>query len=143
MAEVQSIQQVLQTQGVYVGVVSGDSMQPMLDSRTDTVVVKAKTHRLSVGDVALFNNGENYVLHRVIAVHEGGYLARGDNRFTDEWVEEAEVLGVLTEFYKDEKRISCQDKRYMRYAKNRLRFYALRRFAFRVKNKLKRPLSKK
>ena len=143
MAEVQSIQQVLQTQGVYVGVVFGDSMQPMLDSRTDTVVVKAKTDRLRVGEVALFHNGENYVLHRIIAVHEDGYLTRGDNRFAVEWVEEAEVLGVLTEFYKGEKRISCQDKRYLRYMKKSLRFYALRRFAFRVKNKLKRLFSKK
>ena len=143
MTERLSIEEVLQNQGLYVGVVSGDSMQPMLRNREDTVVVRAKDRRLRVGEVALFHADEHYALHRVIAVCEDGYLMRGDNRFTDEWIEESETLGILTEFYKDEQRIVCTDKHYLRYVNRRLRFFPIRRFMFKVKKKVSGLFHKK
>ena len=130
---VQTIERVLLDTGVYVGVLSGKSMQPTITERIDTVVVKRKTDKLQLLDVALFKRDGEYVLHRVVKVLEDGYLMRGDNCYTDEWVEETEVLGVLTEFFKGEKRILCTDNDYLRLVKRRMRFYPLRRFFVHLK----------
>lgn len=114
-----SIEEVLLREGKYVGPTVGTSMLPMLKSGRDSIVVFPKGGRLNRLDVALYKRGENYILHRVIEVKEGGYVIRGDNCYSDEWVPEGEILGVLTEFFRGGKRVSCTDKRYLRYAKRR------------------------
>ena len=101
-----------------------------------------KGGRLNRLDVALYKRGENYILHRVIEVKEGGYVIRGDNCYSDEWVPEGEILGVLTEFFRGGKRVSCTDKRYLRYAKRRVGGYPARLFAFRVKSAAKRAVKR-
>ena len=99
-AEKLKIEDVLREKGVYVGPTVGGSMLPMLKSRRDTVVIRPKTERLNRLDVALYRRGEAYVLHRVLAREEGGYLIRGDNCYSDEHIPENAVFGVLTEFFR-------------------------------------------
>ena len=36
----------------------------------------------------------------VVAVREDGYIIRGDNCYSDEWVTDGQILGVLTEFFR-------------------------------------------
>ncbi len=137
-----SIEEVLLREGKYVGPTVGTSMLPMLKSGRDSIVVFPKGGRLNRLDVALYKRGENYILHRVIEVKEGGYVIRGDNCYSDEWVPEGEILGVLTEFFRGGKRVSCMDKRYLRYAKRRVGGYPARLFAFRVKSAAKRAVKR-
>ena len=92
------IEDAVAEQGVYIGPTVGVSMLPMLKNRRDTIVVKPKTERLKRLDVALYKRGDDYVLHRVLAPVEGGYIIRGDNCYADENVPEEAVFGVLTEF---------------------------------------------
>ena len=133
------IEDVLATQGVYVGPTVGVSMLPMLKSRRDTIVVRPKIERLKPLDVALYKRGDAYVLHRVITPIEGGYLIRGDNTYSDEHIPEAAVFGVLTEFYRKKKKepILCTDKKYLAYAKRRVKTYKVRRFFVRIKWKIR------
>lgn len=133
--EKQKIEDVLASQGRYIGPTVGVSMLPMLKNRRDTVVICAKKERLKPLDVALYKRGEAYVLHRVLEVKEGGYLIRGDNCYADENIPEGAVIGVLTEFFRKGKHIFCTDKKYLRYAKRRVKWYKPRRFFVRVKNK--------
>lgn len=77
------------------------------------------------------------MLHRVIEVKDGGYVIRGDNCYGDEAVREGDVLGVLTEFFRKDKHVFCTDKKYLRYAKRRVKLYPARRFFARVKGRLK------
>ena len=140
---VQTIESVLNEKGFYIGVLSGKSMRPTLKERVDTIVVKAKTGRLSYLDVALFKRDGEYVLHRVVGVYEDGYLMRGDNCYADEWVDEKEVLGILMEFYHGEKRVSCSDKAYLRKVKTRLFFYPFRLSFVHVKAYVLRVFRKK
>lgn len=135
--ETLKIEEVIALQGQYVGPTVGVSMLPMLKNRRDTIVVKAKTERLNALDVALYKRGENYVLHRVIKPIDGGYIIRGDNCYADERIPEADVFGVLTEFFRKDKHYFCTDKKYLRYAKRRVKNYKLRRFFVRIKCKLK------
>ena len=69
------------------------------------------------------------MLHRVIEVKDGGYVIRGDNCYGDEAVREGDVLGVLTEFFRKDKHVFCTDKKYLRYAKRRVKLYPARRWA--------------
>lgn len=127
-SEVIKIEEVLNQKGVYVGPTVGVSMKPMLKNRRDTIVVRPKTERLKRLDVALYRRGEDYVMHRVIEPLDGGYHIRGDNCYYDEMVAEENVIGVLTEFFRKNKHYICTDKKYLRYAENRVKGYKFRRF---------------
>lgn len=135
--EALTIEQALKQEGVYVGPTVGISMLPMLKTGRDSIVVRPAEHRLKVLDVALYKRGDNYVLHRVISVTETGYIIRGDNCYSDEIVPEERILGVLCEFFRKDKHILCTDKRYLQYAKRRVRNYPFRRFLFLVRQKIK------
>ena len=100
-----TIEALILTEGKYVGPTVGVSMLPMLKTGRDSVVIRKKEGRLKPLDVALYKRGEKYVLHRVISVIEGGYIIRGDNCYSDERIAEDAVFGVLTEFFRGEKRV--------------------------------------
>ena len=59
---------------------------------------------------------------------DGGYLIRGDNCYADENIPEKDVIGVLSEFFRNDKHYYCTDKKYLRYAKRRIKTYKFRRF---------------
>ncbi len=136
------IEEVLNREGIYVGPTAGVSMLPMLKTGRDSVVIRPPSARLQPLDVALYKRGGDYVLHRVIAVLENGYLIRGDNCLSDERVAEEDILGVLTEFFRGGKHVLCTDKKYLRYAKRRVRFYPVRRLFGRAKARLKGVLKR-
>ena len=135
--EKQKIEDVLLTNGKYVGPTSGVSMLPMLKDRRDTIVVLPKTERLKPLDVALYKRGDLYVLHRVLSVTPNGYIIRGDNCYSDENVPENAVIGVLSEFFRKDKHYYCTDEKYLKYVKKRLKRYKPRRFFVRLKAKCK------
>lgn len=130
MSEIKTnIKELLDGGGKYVGMTSGVSMLPMIESGKDVVVIEKKTERLKPLDVALYmRNGKDYVLHRVLKVTDDGYIIRGDNCYSDEIVKEDEVIGVLTQYFKGEKPIMMDDKKYLRYVNRRLKYYKIRRF---------------
>lgn len=141
--DILKIEDVLSSNGQYVGPTVGVSMLPMLKNRRDTIVVSKKTERLQPLDVALYKRGNAYVLHRVLRVTDTGYIIRGDNCYADEIVPEDNVIGVLTEFFRKDKHIVCAtDEKYHRYVKNRLKTYKIRRFYVLIKMKLKAGIKK-
>ena len=134
-----NIKELLLSDGKYVGTTMGVSMRPMIISGRDVVVIEKKTERLKPLDVALYvRNDKDYVLHRVLKVTEEGYIIRGDNCYSDEIVKEEDVIGVLTQYFKKEKPIMMNDKKYLRYVKRRLFWYKPRRFFVKIKVKIKR-----
>lgn len=136
------IEEVLAERGVYMGPTVGVSMLPMLKTRRDTIVIRPKTERLKRLDVALYKRGEAYVLHRVIQPIDGGYIIRGDNCYSDEYIPESDVFGVLTEFFRKNKHYLCTDEKYLRYAEKWLKTYKFRRFFVRIKMKIKGAVKK-
>ena len=140
MAEIRTdIKTLLETEGRFVGTTSGVSMRPMIISGRDVVVIEKKTQRLKLLDVALYmRNNKDYVLHRVLEVTDSGYIIRGDNCYYNEVVKEEEVIGVLTQYFKKEKPIMVEDKKYLRYVKRRLFWYRPRRFFVLIKLKLRK-----
>jgi len=141
-AQKYKIEEVLSEKGVYMGPTVGVSMLPMLKTRRDTIVIRPKTTRLQRLDVALYKRGDAYVLHRVIQPIDGGYVIRGDNCYTDEYIPENDVFGVLTEFFRKDKHYLCTDKKYLRYAEKRIKTYKFRRFFVLIKLKIKGVIKK-
>lgn len=131
-----TIEEVLLETGKYIGPTVGVSMLPMLKNRRDSIIVSKKTERLKPLDVALYRRGNDYVLHRVLKPVDGAYIIRGDNCYSDEYILEEQVIGVLTEFYRKDKHFNCTDKKYLRYANRRVKNYPIRRFFFRLKSKV-------
>ena len=140
MPEVKTdIKTLLQTEGRFVGTTEGVSMRPMIISGRDVVVIEKKTQRLKPLDVALYmRKDKDYVLHRVLEVTDSGYIIRGDNCYSNETVKEENVIGVLTQYFKKEKPIMMDDKKYLRYVKRRLFWYKPRRFFIIIKIKLRK-----
>ncbi len=114
-----SYEEILNRDGKYIFTPVGTSMLPLLRQHRDTVLVEKKIKRLKKYDVALYKrkNGE-YVLHRIMKVGENDYTFCGDNHTTlEKGVKEEQVLGVMTAFWRDEKKIETTAFSYKLYTK--------------------------
>lgn len=120
--EPRKIEDVLASEGFYMGPPVGVSMWPMLRNRHDVMMVVPAECELRRYDVALYRRGEKYVLHRVVG-HYGkgpkkGYVICGDNCVMLEYIPREDVLGVLRGFYRDGRHIDCETSRgYHAYSK--------------------------
>jgi len=118
----------------------GTSMLPMIKGGIDIVVIFPVTdvYALNKYDVVFYKreNGA-FILHRIVDKKEDHYLCCGDNQVWLEKVEPERIFGILVGYYKDGQYIDVKtDKRYIKYAKNRV----ASRFPRRVIGKIRRTL---
>lgn len=133
----EKIEEVLARDGVYVCTTSGVSMMPMLRDRRDTVVITPVSGRLKKYDVALYRFGGKYLLHRVVKVLPDSYICCGDNCITPEvGVTDADVIGILTEVWRGDKKLNLDGGCYKIYYKLRVATFGLRRFVRRAGGKI-------
>ncbi|MBQ8309697.1 MAG: hypothetical protein IJX80_01630 [Clostridia bacterium] len=142
-----NIKEELRENGVYVSTTVGTSMRPMLRNRRDRIVlVPVGKERLKKWDLPMYLREDGkYVLHRIIDVKDDHYVIRGDNTYMKEYVKDEQILGYVTEFYRGNRHVSTDEKRYRRYAAFwhaiypvRVPFHKLRMLASRVKRFLKK-----
>ena len=143
-----SIEEQLRENGVVVSTTVGVSMKPMLRNRRDRVVLCAVgEERLNKFDLPIYRRPDGkYVLHRIIGVREDHYVIRGDNTYKKEYVPHGWVIGCVTEFYRNGKRVSAESRGYRFYASawNKLYFLRLPVHGVRVLlGRIKRKLLKK
>lgn len=119
---------ILDEVGAYVSTPSGRSMRPMLRGERDNILVEKPTGRLKKFDVALYTRRDGTsVLHRVVAVREHDYGMRGDNcDYTEFGITDGDVIGVLTGFWRGDRFIPVDDRRYRRYVRRHHATYPLR-----------------
>ncbi len=128
-----NIEQVLEQEGVFVSTTSGVSMRPLFKDRRDTIVVVKPTGRLKKYDVPLYRSGDKYLLHRVIEVLPDSYVIRGDNCYAKEYgITDADVVGVLREFYRKSKHYTVNDCGYRLYARVWVALHPLLTFVKRI-----------
>ncbi len=139
-----SIEDIIESEGIYMCTTVGVSMYPMLRNRRDTVVILPKSGRLKKYDVPLYRVGKKYVLHRVIKVlPEKGYNIRGDNCFcTEKNIPEEAVIGVLSEFWRNGKRIDTENLSYKIYSRLWVFLHPLICFVKRVRGYLSHLIRK-
>lgn len=95
----------------------GVSMMPLLRQGRDVMVIQKKgAERCRKYDAVLFKrrNGQ-YVLHRIVKILESGYYIIGDNCISGEFVQEDQVLGILTEVVRKKKTVRVTDWNYLVY----------------------------
>ncbi len=97
---------------------TGDSMKPMLNGTTDTVVLAKKGDRLKKHDVAMYlrRSDSALVLHRVVKVTGDSYTFSGDNQYYFDYdVKHSDVLAVMKSFTKNGKTVSVNSVLYRIY----------------------------
>lgn len=123
------IEKQLRENGFYVSTTVGVSMWPMLRNRRDRVILRPldEGERLSRFDLPLYRRSDGkYVLHRIIGVEDGYYVIRGDNTYAKEKVLDSQIIGVVSEFYRKDRHISADNKKYRSYARFWNAIYPLR-----------------
>lgn len=131
------IEEKINENGKIVSSVSGFSMYPLLKNQRDTVTVEKISRRLKKYDVPLYRRNEKYILHRVIAVKDNGYIIRGDNCFFIETdIKDENVLGVMTSFCRNGHIHSTDEFGYKLYSRIWVFIYPLRFLLRRLRNLL-------
>lgn len=122
------IEEILREKGIYIGKIKGDSMFPMLREERDRVIVVTPKFPLKKYDVPVYRRDQHYTMHRIVKVaKDGKYIICGDNRTRLERdITENEIIGVLAGFYRDDIYFSCNDEKYIKYAKRICRQYYIR-----------------
>ena len=124
------VKEKMASDGVFMDMTRGPSMEPMLSQHRDIVVIEPVTRPLEKYDVPLYMvpTKDDLVLHRIIEVRENDYVIRGDNTYSFEYIPKEHVIGVLKEFYRKGKYINCKDnKRYHFYVRFTVFTYPIRR----------------
>lgn len=113
-----TVEEELSKNGVYASVTSGISMRPLFKTNRDMVILKRPEAEPSKYDVVLYKNRDfKFVLHRIIGVKDNKFIIRGDNTYSLEYVDKANIIAVLSEFNRKGKRISVSNKGYRLYAR--------------------------
>lgn len=108
--------------------VVGWSMFPMLHNGRDSVVLTKPTEPFKKYDLPLYRRktGE-YVMHRIVKVNDGFFTMNGDNQFfLEEPIYPDMIIGIVKEFYRNGKKISCSGKLYKLYCVFWVKFRPLR-----------------
>ena len=129
---IQSVEEVLASRGYCVISPIGNSMRPLLRPRRDSVEIRPAQGRLKRLDVALYRQGDKLILHRVVKVSESGYVIRGDNCDYKENVTDGQIVGVITAFYRGNKRHTVDEKGYRLYSRVWVALYPARWVALKV-----------
>ncbi len=124
----QTIEQILKSEGKYVSTTVGTSMLPLFKNRRDMVVIRPVTKPLKKYDVPLYRRGDKVILHRIVAVSDNGYIICGDNCENKEYdITDENIIGVMTEFYRKDKHYTVSHKGYILYSKVHVFLYPLRK----------------
>ena len=101
-------------------VVTGNSMFPTLKNKESSVILTSLNKRkVKKGEIVFIqrDSGE-YILHRVYKIIDNNkFIMNGDAQMWTEIVRFDQVIGVAESFYRDDKLISCDSKRYKIYMK--------------------------
>ena len=108
------IEDIIEKEGYYISTSVGNSMLPFLRERKDTIVIQ-KRAQYKKFDVVLYKRKGNYVLHRIIKVLPETFHIRGDNCYYDEYVKHNEIIGVMVECYRGEKKVNLNSIFYKLY----------------------------
>lgn len=113
----------------------GNSMMPILREDRDLLIIKKPKGRLKKYDVPLYKraNGQ-YILHRILKVRKNDYVICGDNHWQREYgITDRHIIGVLTAFVRDGKKIPVTEWKYRLYVHIWCDFFYVRAFILRIK----------
>lgn len=127
-----------------VTITVGDSMEPLLYSRSTRVVVVKADRELKANELPLYKRPTGqFVMHRIIRTDEANYYTRGDNRTGLEKVPKEWVLGVVTEIYRKKKHFTVENQWYHSYVLCWNLLYPIRWLVYKTRGRLRSLRRKK
>lgn len=112
--------EILDKTGIYSGLTSGTSMEPLIHHQKDTIIVTKANGRLKKYDIPVYKgkNGK-MIMHRIVRVCDNHYIIQGDNTNYTEYVTDDMIIGRLSGFYKNGKKYIDleKNKAYKLYSK--------------------------
>ncbi len=112
--------EILNKTGIYSGLTSGTSMEPLIHHQKDTIIVTKVNGRLKKYDIPVYKgkNGK-MIMHRIVKVCDNHYVIQGDNTNYTEYVTDDMIIGRLSGFYKNGKKYIDleKNKAYKLYSK--------------------------
>lgn len=79
----------------YASETVGLSMYPQVYTG-DIFIIQTRDHPdfdIKLGDIIVFDSGHSYVGHRVLEIHDGYYITKGDNNHVGERVYDSQIVG--------------------------------------------------
>lgn len=123
------MEETIQNGGEVIFTVTGNSMAPLLYHRRDRVcIVKSPETSLKKYDIPLYVRKDGkYILHRIVAVKENGYVTMGDNQCIKEYpVLPLQVIGIVKGFWRCGKYVPCDNIWYKIYCRLWFFSYSIR-----------------
>ncbi len=81
--------------GVGLSTVLTGSMEPTL--HVNDLVIVRKTQDVQVGDIIIYQSGDDLVIHRVVEMEDDSLVTKGDaNNAADDSIHRSDVKGVMT-----------------------------------------------
>ena len=137
-------QEIIDLYGECIFAPVGKSMLPLIREGLDTVRLIKVNRPFKKYDVILYQraNGQ-FVLHRIVRVHQQGLDLMGDNQWSIERdVDPKQVIALMSGIYRQEKYIPCTSLPYRLYARRRVCFRWGRKFIYVIKRFGKKILKK-
>jgi signal peptidase I len=139
-----SFEEELDRKGYLVYTNTGCSMMPMLHQHHDILLIEKPHGRLKKYDIPLYRRSDGkYILHRILEVRPHDYVICGDNNTVKEYVQDKDIIGVLTSYTRDGVTHHLNEPSYKLYVHMWCDFFPLRvlylrtrRFASRQRQKL-------
>lgn len=77
-----------------IAAITSASMWPALHTGDLVLIENVSKEDLKKGDIVVWQNGQGFTIHRVVALHEDTFVTKGDGNFTnDEPVRYEDVIG--------------------------------------------------
>lgn len=141
-----SFEEELEKSGHIVYTNVGISMLPLLRENRDVMLIEKKEFKCY--DAVLFRRPGvtgrgHYIVHRILRINkDGSCWIVGDNLVQGEIVKREDILGTLTGVYRNGKLVKFDDLGYRLYVAFWCRPWPLRFLILRLRNFLRRVLSK-
>lgn len=134
------IQEVLEHDGTFSLTITGTSMYPTILGGRDRVTLVKVPPKLQKYDLPLYRRKSGqFVLHRIVAVEEDGtYTCCGDHQWElEKGLKHEQMVGLATEFVRNGKHFTADNRRYMRWVRFWVRVLRYRPFFFSVFTKIR------
>lgn len=96
----------------------GISMLPMLRQEKDSVELSPLPEQLKPYDLPMYQRKDGkMVIHRIVAVKEDYYVCMGDNTEQFEKVFQEQMIGIVSAFWRGDKRIEVTSPLYRLYCR--------------------------
>ena len=96
----------------------GISMLPMLRQEKDSVELSPLPEQLKPYDLPMYQRKDGkMVIHRIVAVKEDYYVCMGDNTERFEKIYPEQMIGIVSAFWRGEKRIEVSSPLYRLYCR--------------------------